>query len=59
MESVKLIFECGCFVIYWGFNNISKGGLSCCPGHEKPYQVIENILPLKLVKVEYSEDKTI
>ena len=47
---VTLYFECGCRYFVTKDSN-SLDGLSCCNQHEAPYQQIENILPMTLVKV--------
>jgi len=47
---VVLYFECGCRYFVTKESD-SLDGLSCCATHEAPYQQLENILPLTLVKV--------
>jgi hypothetical protein len=51
-DDVTLYFECGCRVSYFVINGRLLGGLACCAKHEAPYQKVESILPLTVVRVK-------
>jgi hypothetical protein len=52
-ESFTFYFECGCFYsVFITPNGALMSGLACCLKHEAPYQQLENILPLTLVRTK-------